>query len=187
MIKKTRKIRSPLKQQILLLLLAGVAIGLAQNPRRQWRIIKSLPRELKKVNDRYLYRSLNEFRRDRLVSYQERKDGSVEIILTDKGKRKALRFNIDSLIIKKPRKWDGRWRLVIFDIPEFKRQGRDALRLKLKELGFFEWQKSVFIYPYPCRDEIDFIVEFFELRPYVRYAELLMATNEAELRLHFDL
>ena len=50
-----------------------------------------------------------------------------------------------------------------FDIPErFKKQG-EALRNKLRELGFAKLQESVFIYPYECEDEINFIVEVFLL------------------------
>src|SRR3989344_4593151 len=59
--------------------------------------------------------------------------------------------------IKKPARWDKLWRLVIFDIPEEERTGRMALAAKLKELGFYPLQKSVFIHPYECKDEIDFI------------------------------
>ena len=56
---------------------------------------------------------------------------------------------------------DGEWRIVIFDIPEKFKKAREALRMKLKELGFLELQKSVFIFPYECEDEINFIVEVF--------------------------
>ncbi len=89
--------------------------------------------------------------------------------------------------IKKSAIWDRKWRVVFFDIPEKKRKARDALRNKLRELGFRELQKSVFVHPYSCQSEIDFIVEFFEIRPYVRYGELTNLTNEAELKLRFDL
>src|SRR3990167_2211250 len=65
-------------------------------------------------------------------------------------------------------KWDKKWRVVIFDIPEKSRMARDALRRKLKELEFRELQKSVFVHPYECKKEIDFIIEFFNLRHYVR-------------------
>lgn len=39
--------------------------------------------------------------------------------------------------------WDGRWRIVVFDIPESKRLVRDILRSRLKIWGFQPWQKSV--------------------------------------------
>ena len=98
-----------------------------------------------------------------------------------------MRYSLDTLVIPTPQKWDKKWRLVIFDIPEKKRAGRNALRDKLRDCGFKEWQHSVFVYPYPCENEIDFIIEVFDLRPYVRYAEVTYLTNEAELRLSFNL
>ncbi|KKS75320.1 MAG: hypothetical protein UV48_C0014G0003 [Candidatus Azambacteria bacterium GW2011_GWA2_42_9] len=39
----------------------------------------------------------------------------------------------------------------------------------MKELGFYPMQKSVFVYPYDCKNEINFILEIFEVKPYVRY------------------
>ncbi|MBI4136052.1 MAG: CRISPR-associated endonuclease Cas2 [Candidatus Vogelbacteria bacterium] len=178
---------SPIKQKILLLLAAGVVLGLSKSFHNQRRILKILPKAWKEIDRQYLYRILREFHRDRLVSYQERDDGTIDIILTEEGKKRVLSFQIDKMEIKRPVKWDGKWCLVAYDIPEKKKPAREALREKLKELGFYEWQKSVFIYPFPCRDEIDFLVEFFEIRPHVRYAELSYPTNEAELKLHFEL
>lgn len=84
-------------------------------------------------------------------------------------------------------RWDKKWRVVFFDIPEKRRAERNVLRDKLKELEFREIQKSVFIHPYPCFDEIDFVVEYFQLRNLVRYGEMVNLSNEAELRLKFQL
>jgi hypothetical protein len=182
-----KKIRSPWKKKILLLLEAGVVLGATRSLSRRGYILKALHREWKKIDQDYLWRVIKEFNHDRLVKYREYPDGSISIILTEEGKKRVLKFNIDSLIIPKPAIWDRQWRLVFFDVPEKKRRGRDALRLKLRELGFYEWQKSVFVHPYSCRDQIDFIVEFFELRPFVRYGDLINPTNEAELKLHFNL
>lgn len=184
---KEKKFRSPVKKKLLLLLCAGVTIGLSRSARQTGHILRSIPREWRKIDCDHLFRLIKEFRRDRLVSYREESGGVITVVLTEAGKRRALRYNIDQIKIIKPKRWDGLWRVVIFDIPEKKRRARDALRLKLKELGFHEWQKSVFIHPYSCRDKIDFIIEFFEIRPFVRYAELHNPTNEADLKLHFNL
>lgn len=171
----------------MLLLSTGVALGFARSLGRQWHILRRVAREWKQIDRDYLFRVLREFKHDRLISYREHTDGSVTIILTEEGKRRAIRYNIDTIAIKKPPHWDGVWRVVFSDIPEEKRRARDALRRKLRELGFYRWQKSVFIYPYPCRDEIDFLVEFFEMRSFVCCGELINPTNEAELKLHFHL
>ncbi|MBI2097443.1 MAG: hypothetical protein HYT46_00700 [Candidatus Vogelbacteria bacterium] len=185
--KTLKKFRSVLKKKLLYLLYAGSVIALSRSSRQRGYVILSIPRMWRKLNRSRLYRIIKEFRRDRLVDYQEDKDGIITVVLTEAGKKRTLAYDVDQIEINKPRRWDGSWHLVFSDIPEKKRAARDALRHKLRELGFHQWQKSVFVYPYPCRDQIDFIVEFFELRPYVRYGELFDPTNEAELKLHFGL
>lgn len=94
----------------------------------------------------------------------EKRDFDVCISLTEKGKKLAGWLQIDALKIKRPKKWDKKWRIIIFDISELKRIYRDAFRGKLKELGFYQLQKSVWIYPFDCRDEIALLREFFGLK-----------------------
>ena len=79
------------------------------------------------------------------------------------------------------------FRSVIFDIPETKKKAREALRNKLKELGFKELQKSVLVLPYECEDEIDFIVEIFEIRRFVRFMRVNSFTNDEQFKLKFGL
>jgi DNA-binding transcriptional regulator PaaX len=43
---------------------------------------------------------------------------------------------------------DGKWKMIIFDIPEQQREIRDYLRTKLKQIGFRKWQNSIWITPY---------------------------------------
>jgi len=95
----------------------------------------------------------------------EKKNHRIYIRLTEKGKKKAKKFQIDDLKIKKQKKWDGKWRIVIFDIPQITRLTRDALRGKLKELGFYRLQQSVWICPFPCQKEVDLLRQFFGLDP----------------------
>ncbi|MBI2100275.1 MAG: hypothetical protein HYT48_02980 [Candidatus Vogelbacteria bacterium] len=182
-------IHSQRKKKVLLMLEAGLSLSLSRSMGKQKRVLSAAAKAWREIEiDReMLYRHLKEFHNERLVEYRENASGLIEIILTDQGKRRVLSFKVEGLQLKPPKRWDGRWRFVAYDIPHHKRNARDALGRKLKELGFYQWQKSVLVYPYPCRDEIDFIVEFFELRPYVRYAEMLNPTNEAELKLKFDL
>ena len=185
--KRYKTITSPVKQKVLLLLAGGFSLGLTRSFRRQQYIFRQMKKEWREINRRYLYRIIKEFREDRLVDYRELIDCTIDLVITEAGKFQALRFDIDTMDIKQPTHWDGRWRVVLFDIPEKKRQARDALRDKLRDLGFFEFQKSVFIYPYPCEKEINFVIEFFEIRNYVHYAELSKLTNDAPLKLHFHL
>ncbi|MBI2099952.1 MAG: hypothetical protein HYT48_01265 [Candidatus Vogelbacteria bacterium] len=185
--RKIRKLRSPTKQKIILLLTGGALLGLTRSPGNYFRVAKRIARAWKDINRRDLINTVKEFRHNRLVDFEEQSDGTIKIVITEKGKLTAIRINMDQMKIKKPARWDGRWRLVIFDIPEHYRNVRDALREKLKEIGFREIQKSTFVFPYPCTDEINFLMEFFEVRSCVRLAEVVKITNEEELLLNFGL
>jgi len=74
------------------------------------------------------------------------------------------------LKIAKPKKWDGKWRVFIFDIPSYPKiynKAREALRDKIKTLGFFQLQKSVWVYPYECEDEILFLAEIYNVQKFI--------------------
>ena len=101
------------KKKILLLLSSGVVLSLSRSPKNYFKILKNLPSAWKEINKNRLYRIVREFYNDRLIDYKEDKDGFVKIILTKDGEKKALRFKIDEMEIKKPLKWDGEWRVVI--------------------------------------------------------------------------
>ncbi len=103
-----------------------------------------------------------------LISWKE-VNGETLLILTENGKKKMLQFAIDNLHVKKPDKWDGWWRLIIFDIPENKKLNREIFRRKLKDLEFITLQKSVFVSRYECKDEIDFLRHTLEIAPFVHY------------------
>lgn len=83
---------------------------------------------------------------------------------------KAKLENVINIDYKKPKQWNKKWYLVIFDVPEEKRRLRDALREKLKILGFGMLQASVWISPYPSLGDVEEIVKFYHLKPYVLYA-----------------
>src|SRR3989344_2257352 len=106
-------------------------------------------------------------RQKELIEYQEDNNGGIRIILTESGKKKMLSYKFDDLAINQPKSWDSHWWAVAFDIPETKRKARHALVQKMKNLGLIQFQKSLWLYPYECRDEIDFVAEVFEVGKYV--------------------
>lgn len=166
---------------------AGITLGLSPSPRTHYRILKSVPKAFKAIERNTLKRIINEFKYKRLVEFKEEKNGDITIVLSELGKKHALRYNPENISISIPTCWDKKWRIIVFDIPEKKRKARDALRFEIKKLGFFELQKSVWIYPFDCRNAIDFLVEFFEVRRYVRYLVVSEMTYDADLKLRFGL
>jgi len=98
-----------------------------------------------------------------LIEYIKDENGAITVKITDNGKKYLKKFDIDNMILNRPNKWDGKWRLVMFDIPEKHKKAREALRYKLKELDFLRLQDSVWVTPYPCDDEIRFLREIFNI------------------------
>jgi len=118
----------------------------------------------------------------------ERKGSQIFIKLTEEGKKKAGRFQINDLEIGRGKKWDGRWRITIFDISELKKILREAFRGKLKELGFYPLQKSVWVHAFDCQAEIELLREFFGLSE--KELRLIIAENigdEKELKKFFKI
>lgn len=176
------KIRGNIKRKILILLLGGIALGLTTSPRAQKRVFRTLKWEWKKINKKNLYRGISELEEHKFIRY--RKKGEWwNIELMEKGRIAAQKVGLSELKIKKPKKWDHKWRIVLFDIPEEKRIGRDALREKIKKLGFTELQKSVFIYPYPCRKEIDIVLKFFKIKKFVQQCTVINLDKSLDKKL----
>lgn len=121
----------------------------------------------KKFTNKQLYGSFYNLKRTGLITMKQEGDKTV-IKLTKNGREKVLKFKLEDMRINRPKRWDKKWRLVIFDIPEKYKKNRDALTSKLKELGFVQLQRSVWVCPYECEDEIDFVKEMYELRSFVR-------------------
>ncbi|OGE84822.1 MAG: hypothetical protein A3J48_01250 [Candidatus Doudnabacteria bacterium RIFCSPHIGHO2_02_FULL_46_11] len=67
----------------------------------------------------------------------------------------------------KAAKWDGRWWAVLADIPVKDRVWADQFRVKVKTLGFYPLQRTVWFYPFDPRDEIDFVAEFYHVYRFV--------------------
>jgi len=179
------RISSPIKKKILLLLFGGLSLGLSGSPKSQIRVLKQMADEWREIKKQNLIKNLHDLYGYGYIDWKEKSDGTCEVVITKNGIRHAKLLNLDNLTIDKPQKWDGKWRVVFFDIPEKERKARNALRERLRNLGFYEMQKSVFAFPYECQDEINFIVSLFEIKPHVQYAEMINATNESELRKFF--
>jgi len=175
-----------IKEKILLLLLGGVAFGCSYTPGKQWMVLKTISKEWSKIDKDELRRGINYLYKVNLIDKEKNDDGSTTIKLTDKGELRALNVQLENLKNKKE-KWDGKWRMVSFDIPEPFKKGRDALRQKLKRIGFRELQKSVLVFPYDCKKEISFLVKMFDLKKYVRFGVFEFVDNGDDLKAAFKL
>ncbi len=177
----------PKAKKILLLLETGITLSLTRRPDIYFSILKKTAKEWKKINERNLRDAIRRLYKSKLIDYKENKDKTVTIVLSERGRKRILRYDLDKIQIKKPLKWDNLWRLIAFDIPEDKKPGRTALVAKLKELGFYPMQKSVYIHPYECEDEVNFIAEIFNLASYIRFLRVKDIDIELDLKNRFRL
>jgi DNA-binding transcriptional regulator PaaX len=176
-----------IQQKTLLLLLSGLALGLSASPKAYFQIIKTASKDWREIEKRAIRRAIKSLYKSKLIDEKQNKDGSITIILTAEGKKKALTYQLDEMKIKKPSNWDKKWRLVLFDIPENRKKIREILRFHLKKLGFRELQKSVFVHPFDCKDEIDYLIEFYDIRQFVRFMIADSIDNELHLKQKFSL
>lgn len=139
------------------------------------------PRTMKEVLYSDLYKLKREYERKKarrrfsqFVNYLKKK-GYIEIknlkekqgmLLTPKGIEKVL--NLKFKLEKRKRRPDGKWQMIIFDIPEKKRYLRDILRERLYLLGYKMLQQSVWICPYDVLEETKKFLRAYSLDPYVR-------------------
>ncbi|PJE65650.1 hypothetical protein COU91_00510 [Candidatus Saccharibacteria bacterium CG10_big_fil_rev_8_21_14_0_10_47_8] len=131
--------------------------------------------------------ALSYMNRKNLIEYKKSSDGVLNIVVTEKGRRREQKVRFEELKIKKPKRWDKQWRLVTFDIPESRRKSRSLLSSKLKLLGFHQLQKSVWVHPYPCGLEIELIKQFFKIPDeYIIFAKVSSIDNHNQLVKHFN-
>lgn len=123
----------------------------------------------------------------KLVQIEYNNDGSVAVKITKNGMKRALTYQLETMKLKKPKFWDRKWRLVIFDVPELYRKARDLFRMRLKQLGLHFFQESVYVSPYPCFSEVEFLRELYGIPVKVRYLLVEKIEDDEELKDYFEL
>jgi len=129
---------------VTLAILAGNAVQLLKKSKKN------------KIGSRYIETRLQNLIGKGYVK-EEKIDGEKTLALTSKGKKELFAYKYRRQLAGNKIKWDGKWRIVIFDIREKRRKVRDYLRLELKELGFQHLQDSVWITPYDCAEYIELL------------------------------
>lgn len=155
-----RKPRSEITKDILLwllvaggVILSGSGSGIVSRMLFQRKSLQGYPKRN--------VQSMFSYLRKRELVVVEKHNHQIYLSLTDEGKKKAGMFQLQEFKIPEPKNWDKKWRILVFDIPEKKRVGREALRGMLKRLQFYQLQKSVWVHPFNCRAEVSLLKSFF--------------------------
>lgn len=181
--KKIRKFKKawfgPTQKKILLLLLGGLALSCARSNKKQWRIVRGIHEGLKEISRQAAERAIEGLYASKLLEAHANADGTTTLTLSDEGKTRALTYRIRYAKIRKVGPWDGKWRIILYDIPEYMRGVRNAFRDHLTTMGVRKLQHSAGICPFDCKDEVDFFIELLDIRKYVRFIVADSVDDEA--------
>ena len=138
--------------------------------------------------NRRISQAVNRLRERGLIERVET-DKGFAMRLTAKGAELAAFLEEEENLfnIQKPKKWDYKWRIVIFDIWERRRSVRDRLRTLLQRNGFIKIQNSVWVYPYDCEELVVFLRTNLRLGKGILYIVAEEVENDGTLRKHFGL
>lgn len=113
----------------------------------------------------------------------------TQIALSDKGRQKLQNQSFDLATSVVPTIWDGKWRIVLLDFPEYQKQDRDTMRYLLKKARFVCLKKSVWISPFPYEEYVHSLKQSLPSKDAVicMVAETIDADVEEKLLEHFRL
>ena len=129
-----------------------------------------------------MLRSKDRLIEDGLLKYQ-----NGFIVLTKKGEIRLELLEMKNWRMNKSKKWDGRWRMLIFDIPEKKKPLREKIRSTLFSIGFLRLQDSVWIYPYACEDLVNLLKADFQVGKDLLYLIVDSIENDKNFKKLFNL
>jgi len=187
MIAQKKRVKAHIQQAILVAVaLSGVVLIATIIPNLPAMLVR-LP-SIKRAQLRARYRTaLGRLVALGYVSF-EKLEGKSYARITDTGRQKlAFMLEKEKFGIPKKRRWDRRWRAIVFDVPERRRKTRDRLRSIMREIGFVRLQDSVWVFPYDCEDFIALLKAELKIGFSVLYMVVEEIENDKHLREHFGL
>ena len=153
-----RKKRVPITNLLLRSFAVTGVISIALVAPRMIRLLKKLDRPAKNRVQLYqrIRQGVNRLERGGLVTVSGG-HGQRRILITEKGRKMMEEIELGEYSIPEQAFWDGKWRVLIFDISERRRRTRNQLRRLLDGAGFVRIQDSVWVYPYPCDEFISLV------------------------------
>lgn len=186
--KEAREIRrrGQIKDVLLMTLLVGGMIAIGAVPRNILPTLGFKPKNQRRFNT-YTKTVAHRLVQQQLAAWIKR-DGKTFLRITPAG-RQRLAFTREKmqLVTGGKRRWDKRWRMVVFDLPERRRATRAKLRSIMAEVGFIRLQDSVWVYPYDCEEFIALLKAELKIGKDALYAIVEKIENDKTIREHFRL
>lgn len=107
--------------------------------------------------------------------------------LTSEGESLLQRWRFADFKLYKPKRWDNKWRVIIFDIPEKKKKVREQIRYLFDQAGLVRLQDSVWVCPHDCEDIITLLKTDLGVGKHVLYLIVDELENDRHLRKEFEL
>lgn len=183
--KRERRLGDFQKAMLMAVVLGGVVLVAATIPNAA-RLLRFFPGFKKGARFNYKAKSvLGRLAEKGCIEFVE-ENGKRRARITEKGEQ-MLQLETEKTAIAKKRKWDRRWRLVIFDIPERRKNVRTKIRRFMQEYGFVRLQDSVWVYPHDCEDLVALMKVNFRIGADVLYLIVEKIEHDKHLREHFAL
>jgi DNA-binding transcriptional regulator PaaX len=141
---------------------------------------------LKRDPARRIRESVSRLKRKGLVEFRI-EQGTKRLRLTSRGQKRVDSIWDGTYTITVPKRWDKKWRMVIFDIPERRRESRDKIRSLVSRLGFLRLQNSVWVHPYDCEELVTLLKTDLKIGRAVLYIIADAIEFDAPIRRHFRL
>jgi hypothetical protein len=90
-------------------------------------------------------------------------------------------------ILKSKDTWDGIWHVVAYDIPEENKAERNFFQRKIKEVGFYQLQNSLWVYPFDCEEEVGLMANKLGIANYVAFLKTDRVPFDDEVRQYYKL
>jgi len=143
------------------------------------------PHVWKRFNIPFLKRTLERLEAQKLIEIGEQ-NGLQTVAITDRGRRKILKYALWEITLDKPKRWDGYWWLVSYDMPIGYSHHRALFHWYLVQWGFYPFHESVLLHAYPCASEVEFLREYLGVGKFVRILKVSAIEHDREFREFFD-
>ncbi|PIS46655.1 MAG: CRISPR-associated endonuclease Cas2 [Elusimicrobia bacterium CG08_land_8_20_14_0_20_51_18] len=155
--------------KILLILETFYGVKYGYNIGRKFYLLENFPERWRRIGGKYAAKKLSYLKQKGYLSAEKEKTGK-RYKLTPRGLIKLIRLRtLKNHKIGTPLKPDKKYKILFFDIPENRKKERDRFRKFLKELGFHELQRSIFLSNLESPRELDAVLDFLGIREYALF------------------